>query len=103
MRTPVEGRNLQIAKCASDKTPGVAIVENDALETDISLGEWLPTVKTLVDISGYRARIMPILHDDLGYRGSIRGRIHNWSSFSDEIPHVPGAEAVVSDQARWII
>lgn len=56
MRTPVECRDLETTKCAGDETPGFAVIEQDAFEAEVSFGEWLPTVKTLADISGYRAR-----------------------------------------------
>lgn len=48
MTTPVERRNVAMAKSSADEGAGPVVVDQDALES-VSR-EWLPAVKTLADI-----------------------------------------------------
>jgi hypothetical protein len=48
--TPVERRDVGMAKSSADKAAGPVVVNQDSLES-VSR-EWLPTVKTFADIGG---------------------------------------------------
>jgi hypothetical protein len=98
--TPVECRDVGTAKFSGDKPSGFVVIEQDSLEA--LSRERFPAVKTPADISGYGARIVPKLHDDFGYVGWARGCVYR-SRFSDELPHIAGAEAVVFGYVGWII
>jgi hypothetical protein len=98
--TPVECRGVGTAKPDGDKPFSFIVIEQDSLEA--LSHEWLPAVKTLADVWGYSARIVPELYDNLWYVGWARRCVYR-SSFLDELPHVTGSEMFVFRNAGWII
>ncbi len=98
--TPVECCNVRNAKASGDEASGFAVIEQDPLEA--LSREWPPALKTLSNIRGDSARIVPILHDDPGDMGWARECVYG-NRLLDEPAHMAGAETVVFGNATWVI
>lgn len=90
--TPVERRNVGIAKSSADKGAGPVVIEQNTLEA--LCRERFPALKTVADVRRQSDQVVPELYEELRNLDWARWRVYRMI-IVDEFPHVKAAEAVV--------